>query len=163
MRTLKGSIKNTLTGEVFETEITTFRLQDIRQIKKADWQFNWEKEITDRKKKVVKITTLDSPEIIHGLLSIGDHIDHILMYLIESAGFNKGKRKLYEGIPGNLVAYACKSSFDLGYDGYVMFYAKSSLIKHYEETLGARSIGGLRMILDTKTAMRLITRFLKTK
>ncbi|MBX2952365.1 MAG: hypothetical protein KF870_07655 [Leadbetterella sp.] len=154
MRTLKGSIKKTLTGEVFETELTPFRLKDIGQIKKADWQFNWEREVTDKQKRVIKLTIIDDPETIYVLLSIGDNIDHILMYLIESADFNKGKRKLYEGIPGNLIAYACKLSFDLGYEGYVMFYAKSRLIKHYEETLGARSIGGLKMILDSKAALR---------
>lgn len=162
MRTLKGSIRNIRTKEIFEAEIKTFRLQDIKRFKKEDWQFNWEKEFADKCKTVVKLTTTGDPELIHGLLSIGDNADHIIMYLIESAAFNKGKTKLYEGIPGNLVAYACKWSFRLGYEGYVLFYAKSRLIRHYEETLGARSIGGLKMILDTNAAMRLITKFLKT-
>jgi len=43
--------------------------------------------------------------IIQGLLSISDYEDHIFMHLIESAPFNFGKPKLYEGVPGNLVAF----------------------------------------------------------
>jgi hypothetical protein len=34
------------------------------------------------------------------------------MHLIESSKFNKNKNKVYLGIPGNLVDYASKVSFD---------------------------------------------------
>jgi hypothetical protein len=40
------------------------------------------------------------------------------MHLIESAPFNKGKNKVYAGVPGNLVAFACKLSFQRGFEGY---------------------------------------------
>jgi len=40
--------------------------------------------------------------------------DHIFMHLIESAKFNKGKSKVYLGVPENLVAFACKVSVDKG-------------------------------------------------
>ena len=33
------------------------------------------------------------------------------MNLVESAPFNIGNNKLYEGVAGNLVAYACKVRF----------------------------------------------------
>jgi len=59
------------------------------------------------------------------------------MNLLESSPFNIGKDKLYEGVAGNLVAYACKVSFQKGFDGFVAFTAKTNLIKHYEENLGA--------------------------
>ena len=45
-------------------------------------------------------------------------------------------------MPGNLVAYACKESWEKGYQGFVAFVSKTKLIRHYEETLGARCIGG---------------------
>jgi len=45
------------------------------------------------------------------------------MHLIESVKFNKGKLKIYAGVPGNLVAFACKRSFDKGYEGYLAFDA----------------------------------------
>jgi len=54
------------------------------------------------------------------------------MNLLESAPFNIGENKLYEGVAGNLVAYACKVSFQHGFDGYVAFTAKTNLIEHYK-------------------------------
>jgi len=53
------------------------------------------------------------------------------MDLLKSAPFNRGTEKLYEGVAGNLVAYACKVSFQYGFDGYVSFTAKTKLIDHY--------------------------------
>ena len=108
---LTNSIENVLTGEVFDTEIVRLTNTDSRQIKKADWQFNWHKELKDETKEVYKLTTVNNPTIIQGLLSIEDKTDHIFMHLIESSKFNKGKGKVYLGVPGNLVAYACKVSF----------------------------------------------------
>ena len=105
---LTNSIENTLTGEVFDTEIERVTSKDITQIKGSDWQFSWHKELKDKTKEVYRLTTVNNPTIIQGLLSIEDKRDHIFMHLIESAKFNKGKNKAYFGIPGNLVAYAVK-------------------------------------------------------
>ena len=109
---LTNSIENTLSGEVFDTEITLLGKEDAKRIKKSDWQFNWKLEIGDPKNEVYKLTTTNNPTIIHGLLSIEDKEDHIFMRLIESAKFNKGKTKLYLGVPGNMVAFACKVSLE---------------------------------------------------
>ena len=54
------------------------------------------------------------------------------MHLVKSVWFNKGRDKAYFGVPGNLVAYACKVSVDKGYEGFPAFDAKSALIKHYQ-------------------------------
>lgn len=74
------------------------------------------------------------------------------MNLLESAPFNIGKDKLYEGVAGNLVAYACKISFQKGFEGYVTFTAKTKLIKHYEENLGANHFKNQKMIIETESA-----------
>jgi len=74
------------------------------------------------------------------------------MNLLESAAFNIGKQKIYEGVAGNLVAYACKISFQKGFEGYVAFTAKSQLIEHYEKTLGTVHFKNQRMIIETKAA-----------
>jgi hypothetical protein len=81
------------------------------------------------------------------------------MYLIESAPFNYGKNKMYYGVAGNLVAFACKRSFELGFDGYVLFTAKTVLIDHYTKALGAVPIGGQRLIIEEKQALELINRY----
>jgi hypothetical protein len=159
---LTNSIENTLTNEVFDTEISRLAYKDAKQIKSTDWKFDWHKELKDKTKEVYKLTTVNNPAIIQGLLSIEDKQDHIFMHLIESAKFDKGRVKVYLGVPGNLVAYACKISVDKGYEGFLAFDAKSALIKHYQESLHATHFRGLRMYIETSAAVRLITQYFKT-
>ena len=121
------------------------------------------KELRDNSKEVYKLNTVYNPNIIHGLLSIEDKSDHIFMHLIESSKFNKGKSKLYFGVPANLVAFACKVSFDKGYDGFVAFDSKSALIKHYEQSHGATHFRGLRMFIKIEAAIKLVNRYFNNK
>ena len=81
------------------------------------------------------------------------------MHLIESAPFNKGKNKVYTGVPGNLVAFACKLSFQRGFEGYLSFLSKTNLIDHYEKTLGAINAGGQLMVINTAAALRLTNKY----
>jgi len=64
------------------------------------------------------------------------------MDLLENAPFNLGRNQLYEGVAGNLVAYACKISFQNGFAGYVSFTSKTQLIEHYQKSLNAINFGG---------------------
>ncbi len=159
---LTNSIENSLTGEVFETEVTRLWHKDSKQIKKQDWGFDWHKELKDTASEIYKLTTLNNPMVIHGLICFTDKHDHVFMPLIEGARFNKGKHKLYRGVAGNLVAFGCKVSFEKGYDGVVSFIAKSQLVEHYHKTLGAKQFGGgNRMFIDTKEAYTLIKQYFK--
>jgi hypothetical protein len=99
--------------------------------------------------------------VIHGLISIEDLGDHIRLHLVESARFNRGRKKLYTGVPGNLFAQACNVSFDRGYEGYVGFTAKTVLIEHYQRTLGAIVLDGNAMYLNTDAARNLVERYFK--
>lgn len=159
---LTNSIENTATQEVFDTEVVRLTLNDISQIKKSDWEFDWSEEIKDKTKEVYKLTTINNPTILQGLLSIEDKQDHIFMHLIESSRFNKGKDKVYFGVPGNLVAYACKVSFEKGYQGFLAFDAKTALIKHYQESLYATHFRGLRMFIETNAALLLTSKYFKS-
>lgn len=85
------------------------------------------------------------------------------MHLVESAPFNKGKPKVYAGVPGNLVAFACRLSFQRGFEGNVSFVSKTQLIEHYMKTLGAMHFGGHIMIIDTSAALRLINKYFKNQ
>ncbi|HYV92147.1 MAG TPA: hypothetical protein VE978_10205 [Chitinophagales bacterium] len=38
---LTNSIENTISGDVFDTEIFKLFAKDSRQINKAEWQFKW--------------------------------------------------------------------------------------------------------------------------
>ena len=84
------------------------------------------------------------------------------MHLIESAPFNIGKYKTYIGVPGNLVAFAYKLSFQTGQEGFVSFIAKTQLIDHYKKSLGAINYGGQLMIINNTVALNLIGKYFKT-
>jgi len=156
---LTNSIENTVSGDVFDTDIFQLLPGDIKLIKSVEWQFNWRDQFKLNDRETYKLVIKDNPKIIQGLLSISDQRDHIYMHLIESAKFNKGKNKIYTGVPGNLVAFACKVSFNKGYDGYLAFDAKTALIKHYQETLYATHFKGTKMMIETPAAIRLINKY----
>lgn len=81
------------------------------------------------------------------------------MHLLENAPFNKGASKMYAGVAGNLVAFACKVSFQRGHEGNVAFISKTQLIEHYTKTLDAQLVGSRLMVIDTKAAIKLINRY----
>ncbi len=159
---LTNSVLNTISGDSFQTEVMILSKIELKNItKKNGWNFDWKKEVDDIKKEVYKLTITNNPSIIQGLLSITVEQDHIFMNLLENAPFNVGKHKLYEGVAGNLVAYACKISFQKGFEGYVAFTAKSKLIEHYEKTLGAYHFKSQRMIIETAAAGILVEKYFK--
>jgi hypothetical protein len=160
---LTNSIQNTISGDGFETEVSVLTISELKQItKKNGWSFNWRTELNDNAKEVYKLTIIKNPNIIQGLLSLTIESDHVFMNLVESAPFNIGKNKLYEGVTGNLVAYACKISFQRGFDGFVAFDAKTKLIRHYEKTLGAYHFREQRMIIPTESAQLLVDKYFKS-
>ena len=73
--------------------------------------------------------------------------------------YEKGKSKIYMGVPGNLVAFACKLSFQRGHEGNVSFISKSQLIQHYIDTLGAMHVGGRILVIDTIASLKLIDKY----
>ena len=158
---LTNSIENRISGDVFDTEIFRLVGKDSKQIIKTDWLFNWQEQIKFSDRETYKLTIKDNSKIIQGLVSLSDRGDHIYMHLIESSKFNKGKNKMYVGVPGNLVAFACKLSFEKGYEGYLAFDAKTVLVKHYQETLYATHFKGTKMLIETPASIRLIDQYFK--
>ena len=156
---LTNSIENAITGEIFGTVIT--EVSDASEIKIKDWQFDWRKETKREDKEVFKLTTVNNPTVIQGLICISDKGDHICMDVIENAKFNKGKKKLYRGVAGNLVGFVCKTAFERDYDGLVAFVAKTQLIEHYKTTLGAKQLTKNRMYIDTQESLALVKQYFK--
>jgi len=156
---LTNSIENSVTGELFDTQVVQLLKSDKKVINPAEWLFDWETELDLSKRKIYKLATVNNPKIIHGLLSVEDKSDHIFIHLIESANFNKGTNKMYFGVSGNLFAFACKLSFEKGYDGYIAFDSKSALIDHYKKKLGATHFKGQRMFIETVSALKLVRKY----
>lgn len=123
---LTNSIENVITGDSFATDITLITNADLKTVtKKSGWQFDWKLEFKQPQRDVYKLTIINNQSIIQGLISLEVKSDHVYMHLVESTPFNKGKTKVYAGVPGNLVAFACKLAFQRGHDGNVSFFSKT--------------------------------------
>jgi hypothetical protein len=159
---LTNSVENVVTGDSFQTVISLVSTNDLNAItKKNGWLFNWEFEHKQPEREVYKLTIVGNQNVIQGLMCVEIKRDHVYMHLVENAPFNRGKAKMYSGVPGNLVAFACRLSFQRGHEGNVSFLSKTDLIDHYEKTLGAFHFGGRVMIIETKSAIKLINRYFK--
>lgn len=156
---LTNSIENVKTGDSFKTDVSLVTRDELKNVfRKNGWVFDWKSELKAPEKEVYKLTISDSTNI-QGLISITFREDHIYMHLIESAPFNKGRTKAYFGVPGNLVAFACRVSYQRGGGGYVSFNSKTQLINHYIESLDAKHFGGSLMVITPDIALKLINKY----
>ena len=159
---LTNSIENVITGDRFATDILLIEKLDLKYLtKSAGWLFNWKAEYQYSDRDVYKLTIVGNPSIIQGLISITERQDHVYIHLIESSPFNLGKNKVYFGVPGNLIAFACRVAFHRGFEGYVSFISKSGLVAHYTATIGAHCVGGQLMVINTESALKLIDKYFK--
>ncbi len=54
---LTNSIRNTVSGDSFPTDVSRLTKADLRQItKKNGWSFNWKSELEDNTRDVYKLT-----------------------------------------------------------------------------------------------------------
>ena len=79
---LTNSIENVRTEETFDTEIIQLKVRDIKLIHKADWLFDWKTEIKDKSKEVYKLSTVNNPSVIQGLVSIEERIKFISVFQV---------------------------------------------------------------------------------
>ena len=74
-----------------------------------------------------------------------------------------GRRKRYQGIAKALFAYAVKESVEHGFDGVVLFKAKTdTLLEYYIREFGARQVGRydpFRLVLWEDAAQKLIEEY----
>ena len=119
---LTKSIEDVRTGRSYETIIQKATLADVTKPAAEGWKFNWPAEMVES--EVYKLTAPNPGSTIHGLISVVQASGFVQVNLIESHPENIGRKKRYQGIAGNLFAFAASLAFDLGHDGYVMFVAK---------------------------------------
>lgn len=160
---LTNSIANSISRDSFPTEVSLLSKEDLKQVqKKNGWFFNWKEEHNLPDREVYKLTIVNNANIVQGIASLTVRTDNVFLHLIENAPFNKGKEKLYEGVAGNLVAFACRLSFQRGSDGFVSFHSKTNLIDHYVKSLNAIHYGNHLMIINTEAALRLVNKYFKS-
>lgn len=156
-----NSITNIVSGEEFKTVVSEITLKDLGRIKREKWKFHWAREHKKTDRVVYKLETVENPGIIHGLISLRIQNDHVEMTLIENAPFNYGSKKIYYGVAGNLVAFGCKMAFEKGFQGILVFTAKTRLIDHYKKTLNAKVFKGTSMYIDTDFSLSLVIKYFK--
>jgi hypothetical protein len=114
---LTNSVENVVTGDSFQTDVSFVSATDLKNItKKKKWLFDWKFEHKQPEREVYKLTISGNPTVIQGLISLEVKTDHVYMHLVENAPFNKGNTKMYSGVAANLVAFACRLSFQRGHE-----------------------------------------------
>ena len=128
------------------------------------WLFDWSK--TEKKGYKILALYVEGDNRIQGAISIRENPQNmsIEIDIVESAPFNssynkKVKDKEYNEVGICLFTEVCKRSFDLGYDGYVEFIAKSNLVKYYMDNMRAIPIDTQRMYINTSGARWLVEKY----
>ena len=93
---LTRSIENAVTGDNFPTEIISIQTKDLKvSTKKNGWVFDWKTEFHKTERDLYKLTIVNNPHIMQGLISLEVKEDHVFIHLIENAPFNRGENKMY--------------------------------------------------------------------
>lgn len=158
---ITNSIEVAATGKSLDTDVHPLIPADLKTVlKKNGWRFNWKSELKYESRQLYKLIVKGESNI-QGLISLQPVENFVEMHLIETAPHNYGSSKKHIGVAANLVAFACKMSFDAGFEGFVGFTAKTQLIKHYIETLGAELIFRNRMGISGDSAKKLVNSYYK--
>ena len=128
------------------------------------WLFDWSK--TEKKGYKILALYVEGDNRIQGAISIRENPQNmsIEIDIVESAPFNssynkKVKDKEYNEVGICLFTEVCKRSFNLGYDGYVEFIAKSNLVKYYMDNMRAIPIDTQRMYINSSGAKWLMEKY----
>ena len=159
---LTESVVEVSTGKIYKTHVSKTNLKFLNTIhKKNGWKFNWKKEEKEINRLIYKLVLKSNKSILLGLISFETKEDHVHIHLVEKNPNEFGMSKKYEGIGGNLFAFACKYSQEIGFDGVVAFFAKTNLIHHYSVTLRARLFKNQKMLIFKSDAEFLIDKYFK--
>lgn len=154
---------NRESNQFIDTNYSRLSKEDLFTVKEKSFQYDWNLEFM--KNKEIYQLTLINDTIIQGLISLEKKPENTAIHInfIESASHNQGDHKKYIGVGGHLFAIAIEQSLKCGYEGFIYFEAKNTvLIKHYEEKFGARFIGvghPYRMILDEVASKHLLKQY----
>ena len=120
------------TGEKHLVNILPVEIEDYKSLKKVRYFFDWK---TEKNQEVYKLQIRGSNDIL-GLISI-DRIPEewrIHIRLLTVSKENKCKKKKYDKIAGNLIAFVSKIAvLEFGELACISLRPKSEIAKHYIE------------------------------
>ena len=136
-----------------------------------DWQTNWTTPFAARLPNKVALCRSESDGLL-GLMSYEFDQGNLAVEIIylESARHSNANllhvndgRKRYIGIAKALFAYAAQVSMEAGFDGVLVFRAKTTeLLEYYQREFGARQVGAydpFRLVIWEDAAERLIAEY----
>ena len=136
-----------------------------------DWQTNWTTPFAARLPNKVALCRSESDGLL-GLMSYEFDQSSLAIEIIylESARHSNanllhvnGGRKRYIGIAKALFAYAAQVSMEAGFDGVLVFRAKTTeLLDYYQREFGARQVGAydpFRLVIWEDAAERLLAEY----
>ncbi len=144
--------------EKIEVVIEPASLKTINAVvKDKRFSFEWHLEYGNE----VLILKMRENGKIMGLMSLVTIPNEmrIELQLIEISIENVGRYKEYDHIPGCLIAYACKLSFDRGFLGFVSLKPKTKLIALYTNKYGFEQYGR-RLASNPENSRKLINKYL---
>ena len=143
------------TGEIFEAIVENAEAEDLKKLKKARFGFNWRLE---KPSQIYKLRLVNDDEIL-GLMSL-DHFEgerRIEIRLLEICKTQRGEQRMYEGIAGSLIAFACKECVKFhGFWACVSLIPKTRLRQHYIKKYGMLDDGGKHLYLVDRNLFKLI-------
>lgn len=144
--------------------------QDLAATK--DWQTEWTTPYVRQLPNKVALHRADNDELL-GLMSYDlDEAGLVVEILyLENARYSnanllrvEGGQKKYIGIAKALFAYAVQVSLDAGFDGILIFKAKTSeLLNYYMEKFGARQVASydpFRLVIWEDAAVDILSDFI---
>lgn len=163
---MKVNLIERKTKKIHTAEITIAKSKDI-PFKKDGWKFNWRNLYKTDSALILKISLLESPNVMEGMMMLTILFDEMVyMDNVEVAPHNYGKNKKFENVAGSLIAFACLEAFIIGknaYNGFLSFTSKTELIELYAQKYGAIIAMNSRMYIDSEIAKKLINQYLKIK
>jgi len=131
---------------------------DFKRITIKRYFFNWKKlkGLSD----IYKLTQINDDDIL-GLIALTDFQDEqrIEIKLLAASLENMGKEKLFSGIAGCLIAFACKEALDKYKDPCVSLVPKTTLKKHYVDKYEMYD-AGIQIYLIDMPLLKMIKNYL---
>ncbi|QUL54122.1 hypothetical protein KDC22_27915 [Paenibacillus tritici] len=146
-------------GETYPISFHILQPHDIMD-QMYDWEdnFDWSVYFGQHGITVYKMV-IHGDDVIQGAIALERREDHVWVHLIESI---PRARKEFDLIGEHLMAFACKCSMEIGFEGAVAFQSKlkAPLIQYYMDVIGARRITSNVMLIDESVAERLVMLYL---
>ena len=142
-------------------KIATVEEEDYKMLSKKRFYFSW-KPFRLLKEVIVYKLYISEDDDILGVMALVDvpEESRIEIHLLACSKENVGKHKVYEGIAGHLIAFACRKAVkQYGRNACVSLVPKTRLKRHYIRKYGMID-AGWQLFLEGKVLNDIILKYL---